>query len=208
MRILVRHAPPLRRWHLNLAESLRAEGHAVAFEAVPVPFSLRRDYRILRALERLFLGASCDLYAVAPASGPSAAEVGGADLVVVLAGGLSGAPTVVQPLFDATAGERALLDALLRGVAPLVTVRGRFGGGGRLLAAGRPTLGDPQVLSRSLGDVLPLLVDLLVQAIARHDTGAGPAADATAPSDTIQEPARRAFVATVARRTARRLRLA
>lgn len=193
-----------------LADRLQMQGHRVAFEQVPIPFSSRRDHRILRAAERAVFGATCPLFDEVAAS--AAREPDGAcDLAIVLAGALPPTPMLVQPVFDDIAGERALLDALLRGRAPLIAIRGRGASGqggetGHVLAAGLPAIEDRHLLTRSLGHVLPRLITLIVQGVARMAEGASFSIPDLREASAAAAPQRRPFATVVARRAAEKMR--
>ena len=176
MLILVRHAPPFRRWHRRLGERLATAGHSVRYEAAGKPVARR-----LLALERRLYRLVPDWDAPEP---PPAARTWAPDLTIALAGPPPGEGLVVRPAFDGAAGEAPLLAAMRAGVAALVVVRGASNGAMRLLAAGRPAMEDARVLARALEDVLPRLVTLLVQAVARLASrdGEPPALDETSAS--------------------------
>ena len=159
MLILVRHAPPFRRWHRRLGERLAAAGHRVRYEA-----SGGASGRRHLALERRMYGVAADWDAGEPLPPPASWAPG---VTIVLAGPLPAAGLVVRPEFGGGLGEAALLAAARSGSAPVVAVRGGPPGALRLLACGRPAMEDGHVLARALENLLPRLVTLLAQAVAR-----------------------------------------
>ena len=163
MRILVRHAPPFRRWQRRLGERLEAAGHRVRYEAVGRPVG-----RLVLAFERRLYGVTADWDA---AETPPAAETWAPDLTLELAGPPPAAGLVLQTEIAGKTGEAALLAAACAGIAPLVVVRGGAPGVLPRLAAGRPAMEDRHVCARALEDLLPCLVTLLVQAVARLESG-------------------------------------
>ena len=184
MLILVRHPRPFRRWHRRLGERLQAAGHRVRFEAVGaaaghgVPGLERRLYRVV---------ADWDATEPAPAAEPREPE-----LTIALAGPLPADGLVVQPDYAGRTGEAALLAAVRAGIAPVVAVRGGPPGALRLLAQGRPATEDARVSARAMEDLLPRLVTLLAQAVARLVGGEGetpPALDADAHPFHVSAPA-------------------
>ena len=165
MLILVRHAPPFRRWHRRLGERLEAAGHRVRYEASGGAAGRRH-----LALERRIYGVAAGWDAGEPLPLPASWAPG---VTIVLAGPLPAAGLVVRPDFAGSIGEAALLAAARSGSAPVVAVRGGAPGALRLLACGRPAMEDGHVLARALEDLLPRLVTLLVQAVARLDKTVG-----------------------------------
>ncbi len=159
MLILVRHAPPFRRWHLRLGERLEAAGHCVRYEAVGTASGRR-----FLALERRLYRVAADWDATEPP--PPASEAWMPELTLVLAGPLPDAGFVVQPDFGGRTGEGPLIAAARAGIAPVFAVRGGLPGDLRLLARGRPALEDAHVSARALEDLLPRLVTLLAQAVS------------------------------------------
>ena len=165
MLILVRYAPPFRRWHRRLGERLEAEGHRVRYEVGGAAAGRR-----LLAVERRFYHVVADWDAAEP---PPATEAWAPDLTLVLAGPLPDTGLAVQPMFPGGSGEGALLAAARAGIAPIVVVRGGPPTRLQLLTRGRPALEDAHVSARALEDLLPRLVTLLAQAVARLVDGAG-----------------------------------
>lgn len=155
MNILVRHAPPFRRWHLRLGERLEAAGHAVRFEAAGRPAG-----RAVLAIERRLYGVVPDWDASElPPHPPGWSR----ELTIVLAGSPPASGKVVRPDID----EAGLLAAARAGTAPCIAILGGTNGAMRPLARGRPAMEDHLVLARALEDLLPRLVTLLVQAVSR-----------------------------------------
>lgn len=166
MRIVIRHAPPFRRWHRRLGERLEAAGHRVRYEAVGRPVG-----RLLLALERSLYGIAPDWDATET---PPVAETWTPGVTLSLGGPMpADGGLVVQPEIAGVAGEAALLDAARAGSAPTITVRSAPPGRLRLLAIGRPAMEDRRVSARALDDLLPRLVTLLVQAVARLEDEEG-----------------------------------
>ncbi len=165
MLILVRHAPPFRRWHRRLGERLEADGHALRYEAVGAGSGRR-----FLAMERRLYGIAADWDA---RETPPVAKAWGPGLTIVLEGPLPIRGLVVQPHFADSTGETALHAAARAGLAPSLVVRGGLPGELRILARGRPAMEDPRVLARALEDLLPRLVTLIAQAVARVDHGEG-----------------------------------
>ena len=161
MLILVRHAPPFRRWHRRLGERLEAAGHRVRYEVCGVAAGRRH-----LALERRLYGVACD-WDAGEALPPPADWT--PDLTIVLAGPLPGYGLAVRPDFAGGHGEASLLAAARSGLAPVIVVRGGSPGALRLLARGRPAIEDPYVLARALEGLLPRLVALLALAVERLD---------------------------------------
>ncbi|GJD81684.1 hypothetical protein GCM10007886_00970 [Methylobacterium gregans] len=158
----------LRHWHLRLAEGLRAAGMRPRLawtEAEPAPAGMET----LFALERL----------LQPRPGPRPSErataaglpeADGSGVRIVLPGAAEGG-AALGILFDGRPGEAGLLQALLRGGAPLVEIVD----GDTVLAHGRPSLEAAANLCEAYETVTARLVPLIVSALLR------PAPSAPAP---------------------------
>ena len=163
MRIVIRHAPPFRRWHRRLGERLEAAGHRVRYEAVG-----RAIGRRLLALERRLYGVVADWNAVET---PPISETWAPEVTLVLAGPLPAEGLVVQPEVAGGTGEAGLLAAARAASAASIVLRGGPPGALRLVASGRPAIEDARVLARALEHLLPRFVTLLAQAVARLEAG-------------------------------------
>ncbi|MFC6776292.1 formyl transferase [Methylobacterium gregans] len=169
----------LRHWHLRLAEGLRAAGMRPRLawtEAEPAPAGMET----LFALERL----------LQPRPGPRPSErataaglpeADGSGVRIVLPGAAEGG-AALGILFDGRPGEAGLLQALLRGGAPLVEIVD----GDTVLAHGRPSLEAAANLCEAYETVTARLVPLIVSALLR------PAPSAPAPPARPGTPTRRA----------------
>lgn len=169
MRILVRFAPPFRRWHLALGTRLEQDGHILRYEPAG-----RRHGRWLLGLERRLYGIVPEFDAP---TGLSPAMAGCRTDLTIDLGGRSGADAATL-FFEANGrvGESALVAAMRGGEAPTIRVFAASGGAKRELCAGRPAIEDFRVAARAMETVLPRLVTLLVQAVRRYggdDPGAG-----------------------------------
>lgn len=184
MIIAFRTAGPLRAWQLRLAETLEASGHVVRLH----PRARRRPARglaMILAVERRLYGASSALFQPVPSTTLSDHQIGQrVDLVIAFDGQPAGRDPWLEPLFDGAGGEAALIDALMRRRAPLVTIRTGVDGGTLDLATGLPAIEEPAVLSRSLDHVLVRLVTLIGQAVQRLGS-----AEAPVPANPAAQPA-------------------
>ncbi|AWN36549.1 glucosamine inositolphosphorylceramide transferase family protein [Methylobacterium radiodurans] len=162
----------LRHWHLRLVAGLRAAGAAprVAWtEAEPPPAGMET----LFALERLLQPRP----GPRPSEGttPGAAELpeddGTGSVRIALPGAAEAGAAAWTILFDGRPGEAGLLQALLRGGAPLVEVVG----GGAVLAAGRPSVEAAANLCEAYEAVTARLTPILAAALLRP-TPSAPAA--------------------------------
>ena len=155
---------PARAWQARLADRIREAGHSVVLSQIGGGGSVAATW-ILVAERWLYGAASAGFASWRLASDGLDGLV---DVTLALEGEASGA--VLDVLFDGMRGERALVAALLRGRAPLVSVGPPDGS--RDVAAGLPAVEDPYVLARSLEQVLVRTEGLALQAVSRFAFGA------------------------------------
>lgn len=161
----------VRRWHLQLLERLGAIAGLQASVALSAGQPPGGDFDRLFRLEALIHGVAMDGPAAllpAAALAPYRAEAGfEADLTLDLCGGAdAGDARHWRLAFDEVAGERALLNSLLAGRAPLAEIIE----GERLVAAGRLGTENGHIVLAAFTDVLERLTSLIVAALSGYGT--------------------------------------
>lgn len=182
MIVVLRYERPLRSWHRRLLEQLGAAGHTVRLEPVGRLRSTAVD--LVVAVERRLYRS---LSSPGDAEVTSASSALAADVTIALVGGGPTTGRVLEPLFDGRAGIDALVGSLLRGQAPVVTIRDRSSGDE--LATGRPAIEDPGNFTHAMRQVFVRLGALLVQALRGLATV--PQQDRCGAGDGVSSPANR-----------------
>jgi hypothetical protein len=176
----------IRRWHVDLAERLRRDGHAVYFSTEGgAPASLPL-LDLLETFERLVYripAADFRLRERVPHTDDQGAAHT-ADLTIDLSTrpSLGGAGVrKLVPIFDGGCGEAAAVALLLEGRSPSLGAWVGDGDHMSLVAAGSAALEEPHCLTRSLAQINRRCGDVLHSAVRR--LGANEALD-----DTLDRP--------------------
>lgn len=168
MRLVLRiDGSSVRRWHLQLLERLGAIAGMQASVVLSAAEAPGGDFERLFRLEALIHGGATNGPAAllpATALAPFRAEAGfEADLMLDLSGGAEARDARHWRLiFDGVAGERALLNSLLAGRAPLAEILE----GETLVAAGRLGTENGHIVLAAFSDVLERLTSLIVAALS------------------------------------------
>ena len=168
-----------RRWILELAGRLEAQGHQIAFDIAkePEPSPHEASLSLLFTLESLLYGLP-EARASALAHWPERTEdpTASSDLVIDFSGGalaeqVAGATLI--PLQDGATGDVGAANAILEGRSPLLSVAYREpgDGGARLVATALPALEEPTIFTRSLDRVLVRISGVISRVIERLARG-------------------------------------
>jgi hypothetical protein len=162
-----------RRWHLVLADRLRAAGHHVRLIATSATDTWPVLLDAVLAAERRFSHCDDRLSMRIDCKAGSASEARPGALKIDLSGRMP-AGDALSLRFDASPSAAAAAIALAAGRLPdLAVLRG-----GRLVARARPMVDSRLIVGRGLEDVLARAVSLLVTAVGREAAGKVDAAPA------------------------------
>ncbi len=168
----------LFRWHVWLAQELRAIAGARLCIEVAASAPLPPAARALLALERALYGGMHAADAVSPDMLPPAPPCSEAALTIDITGRPRAEAGVIAPLHDGAAEEAAALAAVLAGRAPFLSILED----GRARPLGLPAMEDARVALRALDNVFARVIEGLTATARRRLEGRAPCpAPETAP---------------------------
>jgi hypothetical protein len=173
IRLLLNASAP-RRWHIELADRLRRQGHSVDIAAEPGP-TAPPGLQLLMQLEQTVYGLPPQhATATAPAPPLQVCFHASPELIIDLTSAQpeEGASRRLKPFYDSQASEAAAVEALLGRRAPRIDLRLYEPGQGspRLIATADPALENRDLFTPGFDAVVACVASLITGAVKKLAT--------------------------------------